>query len=147
MLRVLFNSFILFVIALLWNGLVHLVILKGFMPIDSQIRRPDFVQMAWLSLPLTFVLVLLFSIGIKAFVKGGTYREGLMFGLYFGAVAGVLVNFNQYLLYPIPGYIQLTWFSFGMAEFLVYSLVSILVMFKFNKSITSRSNRPADAVD
>ena len=132
--KVVLNTIVLFVIALLWNGFVHLVILKGFMPIVSQVRRPDFDQIAWLSLPLTFMLVLLFSIGTKAFVKGGTYREGLLFGLYFGVVAGVLVNLNQYLLYPIPGYIQLTWFWFGMAEFLAYSLVSIFIMFKFKKA-------------
>ena len=132
--RILANTIALFVLALLWNGLVHLVLLKDFMPIISEVRRSDFKDVAWLSFPLTLALVFLFSLGLKAFSKSGLYREGLYFGLYFGLVAGVLVNFNQYILYPIPGYIQATWFCFGVAEFCIYSLVSTFILFRFRRS-------------
>ena len=127
MIKILMNSAILFVFALLWNGLVHTVILKDFIPVISEIRRPDFDEMIWMSLPLTFILVFLYSVGVNVFAKARTYKEGIVFGLYFGAVAGVLVNFNQYLLYPIPGYIHLTWFAFGLVEFVTYGLISVYV--------------------
>lgn len=96
-----------------------MVVLRDFAPIVAPIRRPDFENFAWLSFPLTLCLVFLFTLGLRFFSKVGTYREGLYFGLYFGALAGILVNFNQYVLYPVPGYVQATWLGFGLAEFVV----------------------------
>lgn len=132
--RILANTIVLFIMALLWNGFVHLVLLKGFEPVIAEVRRPDFREYTWLAFPLTFALSFLYSIGLDVFSKKGTYKEGIGFGLYFGLIAGVLVNLNQYILYPIPGYIQATWFCFGLVGFCFYGVVSTFVLFKFRRN-------------
>jgi hypothetical protein len=53
--------------------------------------------------------------------------EGIVYGLFFAAVAGLLVDVNQYVLYPIPGSLAWTWFAGGVVEFCLYgALVSWL---------------------
>jgi hypothetical protein len=56
--------------------------------------------------------------------RRGTWREGLRHGLFFAALAGLLVNLNQYLLYPIPASLALAWFGFGVLEFCGYGLLT-----------------------
>jgi hypothetical protein len=36
----------------------------------------------------------------------------------------LLVDFNQYILYPIPAGLALAWFGFGFVEFCVYGLLA-----------------------
>lgn len=113
----------LFIVALGWNALVHLVLLRATEAQMSAVFRSDAAQNWWLGLLLTFALVSLFVVGYHQFARSLSLSEGLKFGLYFGVLAVLLVDVNQYLLYPVPGRLVLEWSFFGVLEFLVYAVV------------------------
>jgi hypothetical protein len=114
---------VLFVTAILWNGFVHGVLLRGADAAVSSLHRPDLAQRLWLSLVLTAAFVTLFAAGFALFVRTRTVRDAMIYSLFFAAVAGVLVDFNQYVQYPIPGSLAFTWWLGGLLEFVVYGLI------------------------
>jgi hypothetical protein len=118
---------LLFVIALLWNGFVHLVLLREVSAAVEHLRRPDLAEKTWLSLLLTAGVLALFLLGYTRVARTGSLQEGLAYGLSFALLAGLLVNLNQYILFPIPGSVALSWFASGLLEFALYgALVSRL---------------------
>jgi hypothetical protein len=121
--RFLIACLVLLVVALAWNGLVHMVLLRG---VDEALRpllRPDFQEKAWLSLVATAGMVALFAWGYRRFARDASLGEGARYALFFGLTAGVLVDLNQHVLYPIPARVAALWFAFGLLEFQLYALV------------------------
>lgn len=119
---------VLFLVALAWNGLVHLVLLPGVDAAASHAFRPDLQGKLWLSLVSSAGMICLFVWGYSRFARGSKVGEGLLWGLFFALTAGLLVDLNQYVLYPIPVWVAATWFASGLAEFLLYgALVTRLV--------------------
>jgi hypothetical protein len=113
-------AFVLCVVALAWNAFVHLVVLRAA---DASVRhlwRSDLGGTMWLSLLLTAGVVVLFTWGYSRFARDGSLREGLVYGVFFALVAGFLVDLNQYVLYPIPARVALSWFAAGVLEFSLY---------------------------
>jgi len=125
----------IFVFALIWNGLVHLILLREADSILNSIGRPESQRNMFLSLLVTAILVTLFVWSYTRFTRRGDLRDGLTHGLFFGLLAGTLVDLNQYVLYPVPSSLAITWFVFGLIEFSIYGvLVSILYPIKDKKS-------------
>jgi len=118
--RLLIASLSLFVIALAWNALLHLVVLRGVNASVQHLRRTDLSSKWWLSLVLTGGLVALFTWGYGRFARSGSVREGVTYGVYFALVAGLLVDLNQHILYPIPARVAGLWFLGGLLEFSLY---------------------------
>jgi hypothetical protein len=114
---------LLFVVALLWNAFVHLVVLRAANASVQHLRRPDLSDKLWLSLVMTAAVVALFAWGYTRFARDGSVKEGLRYGVYFALVAGVLVDLNQYVLFPIPASVALQWFLGGLAEFTLYGAI------------------------
>jgi hypothetical protein len=82
--------------------------------------------------------------GYVRFVPIPSVREGALYGVYFAVVAGLLVDFNQYILYPIPGHVAAAWFFGGLAEFTIYGVVlSRLVPARSRHAATSEENQVA----
>jgi hypothetical protein len=54
----------------------------------------------------------------------GSLREGVVYGVFFALLTGVLVDLNQYILYPIPGWLAFLWFLGGLGEFIVYGIIA-----------------------
>jgi hypothetical protein len=128
-------SIAIIVFALIWNGIVHLIILREADSILNSIGRQESQRNMFLSLLVTIMLVLLFVWSYTRFARRGDLRDGLMHGLFFGLLAGTLVDLNQYVLYPIPAFLAITWFAFGLIEFCIYGvLVSILYPIKDKKA-------------
>lgn len=121
--RFLLTSALLFVLALAWNGFVHLVVLRAANVSVQHLRRPDLSDKLWLSLVVTACIVILFAWGYTRFARDGSVKEGVRYGLYFALVAGVLVDLNQYVLFPIPASVALQWFLGGLAEFTCYGVI------------------------
>jgi hypothetical protein len=125
--RFLLASFVLFVVAMAWNGLVHLVLLRGAEMAIAHLLRPEVADRMWLSIVATAALVCLFVFGYGRVARRGTMGEGAAYGLFFAVLAGLLVDVNQYVLYPIPGSLIAQWFAAGVVEFVLYgALVSVL---------------------
>ena len=122
--RVVSTCVALFAIALAWNGLVHGLVLREVDAAVQHLRRAGPGGLLWLSLPLTAGVVVLFVLGYVRTARTGSVREGLAYGAAFAVLAGLLVDLNQYLLYPIPARVALAWFASGLAEFMVYGAVA-----------------------
>jgi hypothetical protein len=114
----------LFFVALLWNGFLHLVVLRSIDESVQNVRRPDFADKAWLSMLLTAGVVCLFAWGYTRFVRDGSVREGVKYGLFFALLAGLLVDLNEYVLLPIPASAPIAWFVGGMFEFALYGVIT-----------------------
>lgn len=121
--RPLLAGAILFLFALAWNACVHLLVLARVNASVQHLRRPDFADKLWLSLVLTAGIVAFFIAGYARIARTGTWREGAVYGIGFGCLAGLLVDLNQYLVYPIPGSVAALWFAAGLVEFTVYGLL------------------------
>lgn len=116
-------SLAVFVLAILWNACVHLIILKEANAAVESLRRPDLGDKLWLSLVMTAMVALLFVWGYGRVARTGSIGEGLAFGVYVGLLAGLLVDVNQYVLYPIPASLAAKWFAGGLVEFSVYGIL------------------------
>ena len=114
---------VLFVLALAWNGVVHLVLLRDANALVAPLHRPDLADRLWLSLVLTAAIVVLFAWGYRRFARDGSLREAIRYAVFFALLAGVLVDLNQYVLYPIPGWLAALWFVGGLVEFVLYGVV------------------------
>lgn len=129
-------SITIIVFAFVWNGIVHLIILREADSILNTIGRPESQRSLSLSLLVTVVLSMLFVWSYARTEKRGDLCEGLRHGLFFGFLAGTLVDLNQYILYPIPASLAFTWFIFGLIEFCIYGiLVSKLYPVKDNTAV------------
>jgi hypothetical protein len=113
----------LFVVALLWNGFVHLVVLARMEGALRPLLRPDFADRTWLSLALTAAVVALFAWGYGRFARDASAGEAARYALFFGLAAGLLVDVNQYVLYPLPAGLVAAWFAGGLVEFQLYALL------------------------
>lgn len=115
--------FVLYVTAIAWNAVLHLVVLAPMNAAVLHLRRPDFESLMWLSFVVTAAILILFIWGYRRFARNGSVREGMLFGLYFALLAGVLVDLNQYMLYPIPLHVAAGWFAGGLVEFTLYGVL------------------------
>lgn len=121
--RFLVACFVLFVVALAWNGLLHLVLLRDAETAMRPLYRPDLADRMWLPLLAAAAMVVLFVVGYRRFARSGSVREAAGYGLFFALVAGVLVDLNQYVLFPIPGRLTCLWFLGGVVEFTLYGVI------------------------
>ncbi|PTY02671.1 hypothetical protein DB347_23450 [Opitutaceae bacterium EW11] len=118
----------LFGFAVAWNGVVHLVVLADQNAAIAHLRRNGGAKTLALSLLLTAAVCAVFVFGYARATKSGSIREGVAFGGYFAVFAGLLVDFNQYLLYPLPGKLVVAWFLSGLAEFCLYGAIAAVVL-------------------
>ncbi len=116
-------SIAVFLFAILWNGFVHLILFREADSVITTFGRPESERNLSLSVLATLLLSVLFVWSYAHFAKRGTIKEGLIFGVFFALLAGVLVDLNQYVLYPIPAPLALTWFAFGVVEFCISGII------------------------
>lgn len=102
----------------------------------ASIRRTNLSDFAWLSPLMTLGVTSLFAFGYSRFARTGRVAEGVGYGVFFALMAGLLVDLNQYLLYPIPGHVAFYWFVGGLFEFSVYGAsITKLYPVKLHKTV------------
>lgn len=131
---------VVFLFAVLWNGVVHLLLLREAESVLARIGRPESQRYLSLSILATLFLSMLFVWSYSRFAKHGTIAEGLTLGIFFGILAGVLVDLNQYILYPIPAPLAMTWFVFGLIEFCAYGFI-VSRLYPMKSQATSPATR------
>lgn len=114
---------LVFIVAVIWNGIFHMVLIAEQNKLISDIRRSDLSGMMFMSVAITIMMAILFVVSYSKWLKEGSLKESLAHGLFFSLLAGVLVNANQYLVYPVPGMLAGLWFLGGVVEFSLYSVV------------------------
>ncbi|MEW6132777.1 MAG: hypothetical protein AB1591_06355 [Pseudomonadota bacterium] len=115
--------FAIFIFAMVWNGLVHMVLLKEASLALEKVARPTAERNMALGLLLTFGVAALFVYSYALFVRTPGIKRALGHGVFFAAIAGLLVDLNQFFLYPVPGSLAAAWFLFGFIEFCVYGVL------------------------
>jgi hypothetical protein len=128
------STLVLSVFALLWNGLIHLVVLKVADEAIESIHRPDMSEKMWISIIITVFIVLLYAINFLKWRKTGSVFETSKHSLFFAALMIVVVDLNQYLQYEIPFSLILKWSFFGVIEFVMYG---VILSFLFKKLMTT----------
>lgn len=128
-------SMLLFVFALVWNGIVHLVILAEHNKSLEAIHRTDLADKMWLSLLVTLCICLLFTLSFSQWVKDGTAGQSISHSLFFAGLMFVVVDLNQYVLYAIPFKLILCWGFFGCLEFLLYGFIARKVFKRYSGSM------------
>lgn len=113
----------LFGVALVWNGLFHLVLIRDVNASVAHLRRPDMSALTWLSMLQTLGVCTMLVVAYLRTRQRGTRWEGVGFGAAFGLLAGLLVDINQYVLYPLPTRVVAAWFAGGMLEFCLDGLL------------------------
>ncbi|MCQ8182810.1 hypothetical protein NP603_16930 [Methylomonas sp. SURF-1] len=110
--------------ALVWNGLVHGLLLADAETELQLLMRPPSSRSLPLALLLTVAIAGLFVYAHAAWVRPANLKQSVGHGAFFGLLAGLLVDLNQFLLYPIPGSLALAWFGCGVVEFCGYGLLA-----------------------
>jgi hypothetical protein len=100
--RLLIAATLSFVFSVLYNGLVHLVILGTANKQAEPLKRADFPSKAWMSLVGTLAVSCAFTAIYSHFVSEKSTGRGLFFGFCFGLFVVIMVDVNQYVLYPLP---------------------------------------------
>ncbi len=121
--RFILATFTLLALALVWNGIVHFIILRSQEAGIASLLRSDAADKLWLSLLGTLCMMAVFIGLYQRWRRSGSLKEGLQYGLVFGFLAGVLVDLNQYVLFPVPATLAALWFLFGLMEFSLYGMV------------------------
>jgi hypothetical protein len=110
--------------ALVWNGIVHGLALHQAEAAIAGLVRPAADRSLPLALLLTAGVGVMFVVSHAWLVRPHGLGQGLVHGAWFGVLAGLLVDLNQYLLYPIPGFLAGCWFLSGVFEFCGYGLIA-----------------------
>ncbi len=126
--RYLLAGVILFIFAIAWNAGIHLFVLAEVDASVRHLRRADFGDKLALSFLLTGGIIAIFLAGWIRFFRTGSFREGAYYGFLFGVLAGLLVDLNQYIVYPIPGSVAALWCCSGIMEFTIYGVLASRVL-------------------
>jgi len=125
-------AFILvFILVEVTNYIVHVVIL-GPVYASEEIKavfRPaeEMSGMMWIMWVIDLIWCFFF---VFFFVKGYENKgiaEGLRFGLYIALFFNLVGAYGQYIVYPIPYYLALQWFLYGLVQMLIIGVVTALV--------------------
>ncbi len=112
-----------FIFSIFYNGLVHLVILSTANKQAEVLRRADFSSKAWISILVTLATSFLFTAIYSFFVSKKSPKTGLSFGFCFGLLIAIIVDINQYVLYPLPFSLVAGWAFFGTIEFCMIGMI------------------------
>lgn len=100
--RLLTATLLLFTFPLLYNGLVHGVILGSANKQVEALMRVDFPSKLWVFILATLATSFLFTSLYAFFVSGKNIKTGLLYGFGFGLFLAIMVDLNQHVFYPLP---------------------------------------------
>lgn len=124
--RFLLASIAVFVVFSALNMVIHGPILSASYEATMDIWRPDMMDLMWIMYITTALFSLLF---VFIFIKGYE-NKGLMEGLRYGLLIGLIMSvmgFNQYPIYPVPFMMALQWFIYGTIQITLCGMAASLV--------------------
>jgi len=106
------------------NTIIHGPLLGSIYESTQSVWRPDMMDKMWIIHVTTVIFSFLF---VYIFTKGYENKgivEGLRFGLIIGLLMNVVGMFNQYAVYPIPFNLAIQWFIYGIIQYVVIGAVA-----------------------
>lgn len=125
--RYLAASVAVFVVSVALGYLVNGVLLQSTYASIHGVWRPDILSKMWINAVNDFILSFVF---VYLFVKGYEGRgilEGVRFGLLMGLVFAIPAAYGTYVIIPIPYYLALEWFLYGMAQTVIIGMVAAAI--------------------
>jgi len=105
---------------------IHSLILSPVYEEFSSVWRPDMESMMWVLMAASFVFSFLF---VYIYSKG--FGHGLMAGIGYGFVIGLAAMcfpaINQYVIYPLPGFLVVQWCIYGLIQYVLCGVVASLI--------------------
>jgi hypothetical protein len=110
--------------------IIHNLILGSTYEQIKEVFRPDMMDKMWIISLVTaivsFFFVLIFSKGYE----GKGVVEGLRYGFYAGMMLATGSAYVSYATYAIPYHLAMSWFIYGLAEYLIAGAVVALIYAK-----------------
>ena len=118
------TSIAVFIVYEILELIVNNLILMGTYESLSHVWRADMMSLMW----LIYVTALVFSFLFVYIFTKGYEGKGLMEGVRYGLLIGLLMNLTaslyQYVVYPLPFSLVVQWFIFGMIQFIIIGIVA-----------------------
>ena len=106
--------------------IIHGKILASVYDSIHGVWRPDMDDKMWI-MWVTAIIFSVFFVYIYHFFQKGHHKTGLITGLCYGFLMGILIEgtgvFNSYALYELPSSLIWQWFFYGMIQMLIYGLI------------------------
>lgn len=125
--RYLAATLAVFVVSVGLGYVVNGVLLQSTYASIHGVWRPDILSKMWINAVNDFILSFVF---VYLFAKGYEGRgmlEGVRFGLLMGLVFAIPAAYGTYVIIPVPYYLALEWFLYGMAQTVIIGMVAAAI--------------------
>ena len=106
---------------------MHMFVLSGFYQNLEHLWRKEMWNYMWIMYLSVFFFSFMF---VYVFTKGCENRgvlEGLRYGLIIGLLMNVVGIFSQFVVYPIPIFLAVIWFAYAMVQYIICGIVTALI--------------------
>jgi len=118
-----------FVIVQLTDFIFHNVIQGETYNAFSHIWRKDMMDKMWVLFVVSIMFSLFFVyIYIKGFMKN-SILGGIKYGIVMSFVQPFIASLSQYAIYPLPFFLIVQWYIFGIIQFVLCGIV-VSVIYK-----------------
>ncbi len=125
--RYLTATFAVFAVSVTLGYLVNSVLLQSTYASIHGVWRPDILSKMWIHAVNDFILSFVFVYLLAKGYEGRGIMEGVRFGLLMGLVFAIPAAYGTYVIIPIPYYLALEWFLYGMAQTLILGVVAAAI--------------------
>ncbi len=125
--RYLAATLAVFVVSVGLGYVVNGLLLQSTYASIHGVWRPDILSKMWINAVNDFILSFVF---VYLFAKGYEGRgmlEGVRFGLLMGLVFAIPAAYGTYVIIPVPYYLALEWFLYGMAQTVIIGMVAAAI--------------------
>lgn len=114
--KVLFGAVILFVLFNIGSYVIHQVLLSADYRAQDKLWRPDMADKMWIFQIIFLVQAYFLSFLFSRGYEGRGWIEGLRFGVILGLLIEIPAAYGMYAILPIPYWLALKSFVFGLIE-------------------------------
>jgi len=129
--KLLITFIVVYVLLEVMGYLIHGVILASTYKLpevaDAFRSEAEMNSNMWIVWVLDLVWAFFFTFFFAKGYEGKGIMEGLRFGFYMGLFWALVSSYQSYAFVPMPGYLALQWFIFGMIQMLILGVVAALV--------------------
>jgi hypothetical protein len=124
------GALVVFLVIAVWETIVNLVLLSAAYKATAGLWRPEAEMKIWLFYVIYLIVAFFFTLIFSKGYEGKGVMEGLRYGFYVGMMMAVPMAYGTYGSMPIPYYLALQWFLYGLVEYLLCGMALALVFGK-----------------
>lgn len=131
---------VVLVVKVVWETLVHGVILAADYAASAQLWRPPGEMKNDLMIVVHIVSAFFFTLIFTRGYEGTGIREGVRYGFFTGMLIAIPMAYGSYAAMPLPYPLALKWFVFSLLMYVV--LGSVLALLYGSRVLVTRA-RPS----